>query len=85
MELVQVQFLNTRSGEYGGANYTYIADVPLAVGDVVTVPTSKGEGEARVSRVNVPTEELPKWLTPDKLQRITKAATAGDMFAGFFD
>ena len=85
MKLVQVQFMNARLGEYGGASYTYIADVPLAEGDIVTVPTATGESEGRVSRVDVPAEELPKWLTPDKLRHITKAATAGDMFAGFFD
>lgn len=84
--LVQVQFRShySKEKEYGGAAYTYIADVPLAVGDIVTVPTQKGEGEAKVCRVNVPESELPKWLKLENLKHITKPAVAGDAFAGFF-
>lgn len=82
---VQVNFRDARSGEYSGINYTYIADVPVAVGDIVTVPTAKGEGEARVCRVNVSESELPRWLTPDKVRHITTPATSGDMFAEFFN
>lgn len=85
MNLVQVQFRNRRTGEFSGVNYTYIADVPVAVGDVVTVPTASGDGEARISRVEVPERELPAWLTPDKIRHITAPATAGDMFAEFFN
>jgi len=83
--LVQVQFRDRRTGEFGGVNYTYIADVPVAVGDVVTVPTANGDGEARISRVDVPQSELPARLTPDRIRHITAPATAGDVFAGFFD
>ena len=85
MNLVQVQFKSRYSNSFEGTAYTYVADVPVAVGDIVTVPTSKGDGEAKVCRVNIPETELPKWLTPDKLRHITKPAVVGDAFAGFFD
>lgn len=41
--------------------YTYVADVPLEVGDVVNVPTKYGESEAQVCRINVPEEDIPAW------------------------
>ena len=85
MNLVQVQFKSRYSNSFEGTAYTYIADVPVAVGDIVTVPTSKGEGEAKVCRVDVPASELPKWLKPENIRHITKPAVAGDAFAGFFD
>ena len=85
MNLVQVQFKSRYSSTFEGTAYTYIADVPVAVGDIVTVPTRKGEGEAKVCRVNMPETELPKWLRPENILHITKPAVAGDAFAGFFD
>ena len=85
MDLVQVQFKSRYSDRFEGAAYTYIADVPLAVGDIVTVPTQTGDGEARVCRVNVPHDELPKWLTPERLRHITTPATMGNLFAEFFE
>lgn len=34
--LVQVQYRGRRSGKFEGSAYTYVADVPLEVGDVAT-------------------------------------------------
>lgn len=85
MDLVQVQFKSRYSGQFEGAAYTYIADVPLAEGDIVTVPTQNGDGEARVCRVNVPASELPKFLSPERLRHITTPATMGNLFAEFFE
>lgn len=85
MPLVQVQFKSRYGDGYGGQHYTYVADVPLSVGDVVTVPTQRGESEARVSRVDVPESELPKFLKVDQLRHITEAGTPGGLFGGFFD
>lgn len=84
MNLVQVQFKNRYGDGYGERAYTYVADVPLAVGDIVTVPTQHGEGEARVCRVNVPTSELPPFLKEEQLRHITEAGTPGGLFDGFF-
>lgn len=78
--LVQVQFKSRYSEGYGGACYTYIADVPLAVGDVVTVPTKFGDSEAKVCRVDVPEDEVKGFR--DKLRHITEPATVSE---GLFD
>lgn len=78
--LVQVQFKSRYGEGYGGACYTYIADVPLVVGDIVKVPTKFGESEARVCRVDVPEDEVKGFR--DKLKHITEPATAGE---GLFD
>lgn len=84
-DLVQVQFKDRRYDGYSGRAYTYIADVPLQVGDIVTVPTANGEGEARVCRVDVPDSELPKFLNRDSLRHVSEAATpGGSIFDEFF-
>lgn len=81
--LVQVQFRNRFGEGYGGAAYTYAADVPLAVGDIVTVPTKFGESEARVCRVDVPEAEVEHFR--DKLKHITQPASESEsLFAEFF-
>ena len=42
--LVQVRYRGRRSGKFEGDAYTYVADVPLEVGDIVNVPTKYGPG-----------------------------------------
>lgn len=80
--LVQVQFKSRyKPNTFTGTAYTYIADVPVDVGDIVKVPTKFGEGEARVCRVNVPVTELP--CRVGELKHITEAATpGGGLFGG---
>lgn len=81
--LVQVQFKNRRGSGYVGNAYTYIADNPLKVGDIVTVPTKFGESEACVCRVDVPEAEVVKFR--DQLRHITtQPVPAEDPFANFF-
>lgn len=81
--LVQVQFRNRYGSGYSVAAYTYRADVPLSVGDVVTVPTKWGDSEARVCRVDVPEAEVAKFH--GELRHITEAATpGGGLFDDFF-
>lgn len=83
MSLVQVQFRNRYGEGYSGARYTYIADVPLEVGDIVTVPTKFGDNEACVCRVNVPEDEVKGFR--DKLKHITEPATVSKgLFDDFF-
>lgn len=84
MNLVQVQFESRwKPGTYSGGAYTYIADHPLAVGDIVKVPTKYGESTAKVCRVNVPVTEIG--CKVGELKHITEPATSGDLFSGFFD
>lgn len=80
--IVQVQFRNRFGEGYGGTNYTYIADVPLKVGDIVQVPTRYGTGEARVSRIDVPADEVPD--TFGGLLHITESGAPSTLFDGFF-
>lgn len=82
--IVQVQFRSRYGSGFGGTNYTYIADVPLKVGDIVKVPTRYGDSEAKVSRIDVPADEVP--TTFGGLLHITESATPGDgIFDGFFN
>lgn len=82
--LVSVQFRDRKSGAFTGREFSYIADVPLQKGDVVTVPTKYGTREGCISRVGVPVGELQ--CRVGELRHITEAATpGGDLFNGFFE
>lgn len=84
-DLVQVQFeSHANPGTFSGGNYTYIADNPLAVGDIVNCPTKYGDRQAQVVRTGVPIAEIP--CRVGQLRHITApAAPACDLFASFFD
>lgn len=84
-DLVEVQFKSRyKKDEFGGNAYTYIADVPLQVGDIVKAPTKFGESEARVCRVDVPVTDLH--CRVGELRHITEPGTpGGNLFHGFFD
>ena len=82
MAIVQVLFKNRLSGEYRGKAYTYAADIPVSVDDIVQVPTTYGTSEAKVIRVDVPESEIPSWM---QLKHITEPATpGGSLFDEFF-
>lgn len=81
MDFVQVQFKSRYSDQYSGRAYTYISDVPLEVGDMVTVPTANGDGEARVCRVGIPEAEARGGYRGE-FRHITTPATPGGLFAG---
>lgn len=84
MTLVQVQFRDSKSGEFTGREFSYIADVPLEKGDVVNVPTRYGNREGCISRVDVPIREIQ--CRVGELRHITDSPTpGGDIFKGFFD
>jgi len=54
MEIVSVQFQSKNDKEeYTGREYSYIAGVPLKLGDIVAVPTKNGIGVAKVTKVNL--------------------------------
>jgi len=54
-EIVKVQFPSKAASDgFGGKEYSYFASLPLKVGDLVKA----GQGKARVTRVNVGTDEI---------------------------
>lgn len=81
-DIVQVQFKRRYRDEFSSSSYSYIADVPLRVGDIVNVPTVRGNSEARVCRIDVPETECS--YPPDKLRHIAEPATVGKIFDDFF-
>jgi len=85
IDIVHVRFENPhRPGTFSGAKYSYIADYPLAVGDIVNVPTKYGERKACVVDVHVPVFELG--CKVGDLRHITEPATiGGDLFAEFYN
>lgn len=79
-KLVAVQFRSRyKQDTFSGREFTYIADVPLSVGDIVNVPTKYGTSEARVSRVDVQITEIA--CRVGQLLHITEAPTIGGLFA----
>lgn len=81
--IVQVLFKNRFSGQYSGKPYTYYADIPVQVDDIVKVPTTSGTSEAKVCRVDVPESEIPAWM---QLKHITEPASpSGSLFDEFFN
>lgn len=84
VNLVNVQFRDRKCGEFTGREFSYIADVPLQKGDVVSVSTKYGPRHGCISRVGVPISELQ--CRVGELRHITESATpGGDLFKGFFD
>ena len=82
---VWVQFRSkTRSSVFGGPCYTYIADTPLEVGDIVKAPTKYGDQEAFVCRVDVPEAVAARFH--GELRHITEPVTVSPgLFDEFFD
>ena len=82
--IVKVQFKRQWGlGGYTENEYAYIADNPVAVGDIVRCPTRYGESEARISRINVPETEVPTCY--GDLKHITEpASVSGGLFDGFY-
>ena len=65
MSIVAVQFQDKRNPEeFAGREYTYYSNVPLAVGDVIVAPTSKGKGVVRVCRTDMADADIPENARP---------------------
>ena len=79
VNLVQVQFKNRRGEGFSEKAYTYIADVPLAVGDIVKISTKFGDSEGRVSRIDVPITEIQ--CRVGELKHITEPPAIGNLLA----
>lgn len=43
---------------FGGKSYSYFTEIKVTVGDIVEAPTQYGTSIARISRVNVPENEI---------------------------
>lgn len=80
MNFVQVQFKSRYSDDFLGRAYTYIADVPVEVGDIVTVPTATGDGEAKVCRIGIPEAEA-RGSYFGEFKHITTPAMPNDLFS----
>ena len=55
---------------FGGKEYSYYTDLQLEVGDLVEAPTKYGTSIAKVTRINIPEEEI-KDINP-YIKNITK-------------
>lgn len=63
--IVGVQFQRDgRPNEYFGREYNYKTTINLAVGDVVIVPTTKGNGIAKVRSIDVPENKIDERILP---------------------
>ena len=83
MSIVQVVFEDRRKpGTFNGAAYSYLSDQPVAVGDIVNVPTKYGDRDAQIVKTDVPIGEIG--CRVGQLKKITGPATSGNLFAGFF-
>jgi len=43
---------------FGGKSYSYFTEIKVSVGDIVKAPTQNGTSIARVSKINVPDNEI---------------------------
>jgi hypothetical protein len=84
MSIVQVVFEDRRNpGTFHGGAYSYLADQPVAVGDIVNVPTKYGERNAKIVKTDVPVGEIG--CRVGQLNKIAGPAFCGNLFSGFFD
>lgn len=73
INFVKVQLRNRESGEFSGELKSYIADIPLQVGDVVKIPARYGSFEGVVCQVDVPAMKLERRI--GELLHITQIVT----------
>lgn len=64
--IIKCRFL--RDGEPMGREYSYLTNVPVAVGDVVQAETQRGVADLVVTALNVPEAEVESFK--DKLKCI---------------
>lgn len=56
--IVGVNFKNEKTGKFEGKSYSYRCGLPVSVGDIVLVPTLRGEQVAMVVEVDIPLERV---------------------------
>lgn len=75
--IVEVIFRKkSAENEYGGRPYNYETDLDVMFGDIVVCPTASGLNYGKVTRVDVPREEIdPRWR--NNLREIVDFAPEG--------
>jgi hypothetical protein len=64
-KIVSVQFQDkTKPEGFGGRAYTYYSNVELEPGDIIVVPTARGDGIVRVFRTDVKDSEIDERIAP---------------------
>lgn len=76
--IVGVQYKDKKTGKYGGRTYNYFCELPVAVGDIVSAPTAKGESVALISEINVPEDSIDEKIFP-LLKTITSFAKESEV------
>jgi plasmid stability protein len=61
MNIVKVRYFNNTTNELSPREYSYYAEEPLKVGDIVTVPIRDTTGKAQVSAIDVPEAEVERF------------------------
>lgn len=67
--IVKIQYRDA-SGSYTGRSYAYTTTLPLAVGDIVSAPTYKGDSPAKVCETHIVPDALDPALA-GRLKSIT--------------
>ena len=63
-KIVGVNFKSNKSGEYGGRTYNYFCELDARVGDIVSVPTNRGDSVAMITEVNVSEDSIAPKILP---------------------
>lgn len=69
--IVGVQFQSKWSDKFTGRVYSYYCDIPVAIGDIVAVPTASGESTAQICEISIPLERVPVHIR-SVLKTVTK-------------
>lgn len=80
--IIKVSFEDRQqAGTFKPGGYTYVADIPVQLGDIVIAPTKFGQNRAKVIALDVPPAEYAAFA--DRLRHITefdkKAVSATQM------
>lgn len=56
--IINTQYKNKKTGEYGGRKYSYFCDLAVKAGDLVKVPVRDTEETALVAETDIPESEV---------------------------
>lgn len=71
--IVGVVFKNSKTGEFSGKTYNYFCELEVKTGDIVNVPTPRGDSTARVVETEVSANLIDEDILP-RLKTITSFA-----------
>ncbi|MDD2297804.1 MAG: hypothetical protein PHX79_08335 [Sphaerochaetaceae bacterium] len=71
--IVGVVFKNSKTGDFSGKTYNYFCELNVKTGDIVNVPTPRGDSVAFVAEVDVPLNSIDDDILP-RLKTITTFA-----------